>query len=1040
MPVDVPVSFANVVAGQVRELPHLVKSLAGAESPEEYVKAQKAILEHPALDPSSIPLSSSWWERQAGEAGLPTTKTTKPTTTAGKMLQRATEEATALAAPGIVGRLPGLAAMGAMAPGSPLVNAAIGAGTGAAGEATAELAGERYRPLAEAVTGAIGSAVPALASTAYAAVPPLTAASREAAAREAAINRFGAAAGDIGSAEANLNTAPQEMIPGSRATAAEMSLDPDLLAAQRVRERESPELGAAMRERRGAANQARFNALEGMSPTAATPADTKSYLNLLLQRSDELTEQDVTGLRNTAAGARAGASPSFPLADQGSAVRDAIDAARSPVGEQLREAHEAASEGVQEAMRAFGGEEATGTAEERAAAPARFGEQMREPVQQAYDNERQRLSALRAAIDPSGTMGMSPAPIKQAAAAIGTNFSPDTFGGMEKNFYNRVEGWAPLIPIEDAFRLRADINSRLRNVADHNPQEQLRLVTLKEGVDQALGEAAATPKPSPPPPPQSLLTPEDRARLAEWYQQYGAGAPVLRPLTPEAQQRFTEWNKQYGEMARAFRGETGGQLHAVGKMLQKGGAYDSYKLRDDEVPWLFVNTPKSAPPQALDRFLAVTPPEAHGALDDAFSFSLRRAAQNPDGTLNLRAYQKWQADHQDALTRRPDLAARFGAAADAQARLNDVSAALAQHTAEYPLKPGLGDSSILRQFWKPGPEGADSMARFAQITGGSPKALAAAADYAAYDFANRPGIIRNGEVVPSAAEAWIKQHDPALSAIPGLKDKFATAADAQRTLETAIEQHQERRDLFTKSVAGSFIQDDPARAIERVFSGKDRAQKANILMQLTASDSAAQQGIQQATIDYMRRLFEGTGLPGSEAGALKVARFGDFVDNNRDVLRMIFPGRSQLFDTIAADAKRGALVQGAKMPGGSDTAELLAHMTGPEQTGVSPIVAGYLGERVAEHAPSVIGMLPFPGAQLLAAIAGYVGAKKLQAGRENLRLSTDRMFDQMLLDPAMAKEALAAYQAASGPKPSQIPDRFLGRLIGQTILNSTANP
>src|SRR6185312_9488512 len=71
-----------------------------------------------------------------------------------------------------------------------------------------------------------------------------------------------------------------------------------------------------------------------------------------------------------------------------------------------------------------------------------------------------------------------------------------------------------------------------------------------------------------------------------------AGVPQdagLTPLTPEARERFAEWNAGYRQMGQTFRGETPGTLHAVGKILQKGGAYDSYRLTDAEVPWLFVN-------------------------------------------------------------------------------------------------------------------------------------------------------------------------------------------------------------------------------------------------------------------------------------------------------------------------------------------------------------------------------------------------------------------------------------------------------------------
>ena len=1139
MPMDMLVGLANAVYGQAQGLPNLVKGLIRAETSEEYLKAQKEIMEHPLINAAAAPGGSAWWERQAAEAGLPTVSTVHPTSSPGKIAQRAIEMGSAFAAPGALAKVPGLSAVGAAMPGGPVSGGLIGAGTGAAGEIAAETAGERYRPLGELGAGIVGGGAAAGLGGAYEALPPVRGAAREAAAQQAATTRLGTLATDPNAAAAQIRqeiaAGRQELLPGSTATAPELANDPGLLAAQRVREREQGSvLGEQVREQRAAANEARFAALEGMASPTAAPEETQSYLRRLLAMSDHIGDQETAAALTRAETARAVALPTTTPEEQGAAARQAIEAERQPILQDLTQAHQDVTQHLGEALRAFGGEEALGTPEARAAAPGQIGERMRAPTQAAYDAERQRLTGLREAIDPSGTMGMSPAAITDSVAGIRGNFAPDTFGGMENNFYRRVDGWGNVIPIADAFRLRADINSRLRNVMDHNPQEQLRLLTLKRGIDTSIDDAAnglhqaelsGAVDPGEQPVARRVadagineLGPAFAADVARAYQASpailraaerdplgraildrnaeaanlgatrggapeagapgaadqrsaddagGAGLPRgvgepggappalgvsapgpggiegaagpagLTPLTPEARQAFADWNRQYGEMARTFRGETGGQLHAVGKILQKGGAYDSYKLRDDEVPWQFAGSPKTAPPDAVDRFLAATPPEAHAALDDAFAFDLRGAAQNPNGTLNLKAYQKWLDDHQDQLTRRPELRGKFDTAAQAQQRLDDINEAIARHHADFPLKPGWGDAGVLRQFWKPGDQGGESMRRYQAITGGRPEAVDAAADYAAYDFANHPGIIKNGMVVPGAADAWIKQHEQAFAAMPGLKDRFAAAAAAQRTLEDVIAHHQERRAAFTKSEAGVFVQDDPERAIERVFNTKDGAQRAGTLMKLTAADPAAQEGLRRAAIDYMHRRFEGAPQPGGEAGTLKSALYANFVEANRAVLNVLFPGRAKLFDTIAEDVRRGSLVERAKMPGGSDTAELLAHMTKPEPTTLGPLVAAYAMERAAEHGLTFLSGVPVLGTILhhgLAVPAMYMGRKMVQAGRQRLQVRADQLFDQMLLDPKTGADALDAYKAAQTAKgASPIRDRFLGRLTAQAL-------
>lgn len=1082
---------------------------------------------------------SEWINRQMSRAGVGT-QALPATTQAEKYAEAAGLGVGSMIGPNILGKARVLSAVAGPAAqaaedvlgaGSAPSAAAIGAVSGGGGEAGREIAPKGYEQAGE-LAGQLMSGLPATSALALGsgikrAIPPIGRATREAVAQEAATQRLGSVSTDPDAAAAQIRqeiaAGRQELVPGSVATTGELANDPGILAAQRVRERESTLLGEQVREQRAAANDARWGALEGMAPTSVGPEATTSYLRQLLLTSDQLAQRDIANARSQAEAARLATMPSMAPEEQGAAARQAIEEVRQPMLDSLSEAHEEAQTNLRSALNDFGGSEALGTPEERAAAPGTYGESMREPIQAAYDTERKRLSDLREAIDPSGKMGMSSSAITDSVAQIRSMFHPDTFGGMENKFYDRVEGWGSLVPIEDAFRLRADVNSRLRAVTDHNPQEQLRLLTLREGIDKSLDDAAngihqmqgAAPETVSPPIVERLagvgpgflsdvarayqtnpnvlrsaardpLTraildrgtqvlpeaapntrpvgdlgaqqgrPQDSPGVTELSTGAGqrasasealavsspgvgiraseaAGSEALAPLTDEARQRFADWNRQYGEMARLYRGETPGQLHAVGKILQKGGAYDSFKLRDDQIPWLFVDGKDAA--VATGRFLAAAPPEAHAALDDAFAFSLRRAAQNPDGTLNLKNYSKWLDGHRDALAQRPDLLDKFSTAAKAQRQLEEVNNSIEQFYADHPLKPGLSDSGVLPQVWKAGPKGGDAMRRYLEATGRKPESLAAIADYAAYDFANRPGIIRNGSVVPTAAEAWIKQHQSALNAVPGLKERFADAAAAQRTLEETAAAHQDLRDLFTKSIAGAFIQDDPARAIDRVFAGTDRLQNAKILMAATVGSPVAQEGLRRATIDYIRRRFEGAPMPGGEVGTLTSKRFGDFVDNNRDVLNVLFPGRAKLFDAVAEDAKRGTLVAQAKMPGGSDTAELRAHMAHPEESRTGPLVAAYAAERLAEHGSEIFSHIPL--IRWLAGPATYIGARQIQAAGVRLRLRADQLFDQMLLDPRVGATALDAYRKLQIAKTATpIRDRFWGRAAGQLILAS----
>ncbi len=81
---------------------------------------------------------------------------------------------------------------------------------------------------------------------------------------------------------------------------------------------------------------------------------------------------------------------------------------------------------------------------------------MRDPVAAASAAERGHLTDLRAAIDPTGQMGMRPDAIKSALGEIEQTFAPSRglFSGVENSLYGQVRDFGDLIPIETAFGLR----------------------------------------------------------------------------------------------------------------------------------------------------------------------------------------------------------------------------------------------------------------------------------------------------------------------------------------------------------------------------------------------------------------------------------------------------------------------------------------------------------------------------------------------------------------------------------------------------------
>ena len=141
------------------------------------------------------------------------------------------------------------------------------------------------------------------------------------------------------------------------------------------------------------------------------------------------------------------------------------------------------------------------------------------------------------------------------------------------------------------------------------------------------------------------------------------------PLEPnfdqDAADRLRAANEAYADYKTRFR------QGPVGEALASGNTPNGYRLGDSQVvSRLFRPGPQGA--DAADSLIraAGSPQRAAEVLGDYPAYSLRLAAA-PDGVLNTAKYARWMAAHSEALSRFPDLRAKFSTAGDAAQALED---------------------------------------------------------------------------------------------------------------------------------------------------------------------------------------------------------------------------------------------------------------------------------------------------------------------------------------------------------------------------------
>lgn len=119
-------------------------------------------------------------------------------------------------------------------------------------------------------------------------------------------------------------------------------------------------------------------------------------------------------------------------------------------------------------------------------------------------------------------------------------------------------------------------------------------------------------------------------------------------------------------------------MKPVGPLLAKNGAADLFKMPDGSVPGQFFHKG----PNGFEHMQAAIKAGGDAAmpiLEDYAAADLRKAAQNPDGTIDPAKYGRWRAANADALRAfPPETQGRFSSAANATQAVADAAESRAE--------------------------------------------------------------------------------------------------------------------------------------------------------------------------------------------------------------------------------------------------------------------------------------------------------------------------------------------------------------------------
>ena len=427
----------------------------------------------------------------------------------------------------------------------------------------------------------------------------------------------------------------------------------------------------------------------------------------------------------------------------------------------------------------------------------------------------------------------------------------------------------------------------------------------------------------------------------------GAEAPALTPnFTEQDRADLGKANTIYRENKERFTRAPG-----VGAVLEEHPAgRGGFKLGDSQVPAQLFSGGAKAAERVQAAVKAGIDPEQ---LSQYVAFSLRRAAAREDGTLDPAKFAQWQAQHRealDALTRAaPAVGKRFAAAAGASRELDALQAQRTALDAAHPLKPGWSDSDIAMQAVRPGASGRERVASMLASAGNTAKAREAVSDVLSHLYQSK--VIRDGEVDRGAHDRFVQAYGPALSAVPGLADKFRTVAGAQDAVDAASAAHVAAVKAYQTSAARFFLGGgEPADRIAQVLASPNRVADMKSLAALTANDPAARDGLKRAVVEHIQKRLLSQSLAGPNGERkIQAAAMQRFVRDNGAALGQLFNPHevasfghiADAIQTMGVSADRAKAAAGKAHGGHSLLGSLLGHL-GEHALGAAGGGIGYM--------------------------------------------------------------------------------------------------
>jgi hypothetical protein len=906
-------------------------------------------------------------------------------------------------------------------------NAAVGGVAGGSGQTAAEFAPDEYKPVASMAGSLVGGGAAAVTAQGPRAVAESTRGLRdyvdpltEAGQQRAAAARLASNASSPRDVIDTIETRSPEIVPGSRPTTFQLTGDMGLGGLEREVQTRNP---VEFAERRAEQNAARVDALQGVQP-GGKPEELSSFLRTRLADIDKAGNEAIENATRRAQTATAdiggNQSPEF----YGAAIQDRT----APRQAQL-------TQDAQGAVRRLGGE---GT-------PEGYGASLRSALQSAEDSARAHERSLWNAVDPDNTLTVGMQPIRTAANRVYGNLTAAAQAGLEpteRTILQVVNGYGGTERFRELADLRSAVSSAMRNELGANGRSPAygRLSQFRGAIEDAIGsaveqraaaEAEAVVRGELAPEQTTLgrlqreadefiAARRTAARTSAGSSAVGdggtgsagfsrtSGAQVsgrrgsedaprdqglqgtkLPTFDQAARERLAAATDATRERAQTF-----GQ-GPVGQTLKTLGTRGNYRMPDGAVPQnIFKAGATGFESVRAFRNAVGDHEDAISALRNYAAASLRQEAERPDGTLDPNRYTIWTRKFQGALRAVPEVRDAFSTAARASEQLHNFT----------PFRADIAPSTIPEQFFHSGPSGFEGVNQLRSLIGDL-EATTVLNDYAASQVrkaAARP----DGVLDPAKLDRWQRTHADALRALPGLSDRFATAAKATEAIEQAATARRQAVEAYQDGAIGRVLghtePSDISREVGAIFGRRDAAAAMTRLASRARQNPEAIDGLRRAAVDFMYGRFVGnTEAATSGIEQFKPDAFQTFVRSNEAPLKAIFSeAEYNVLRAISADLKRSnRSLNAVRIPGQSNTAQDTAKMIeGKPAAGLS-LLAKLMGAVGAGY-----GTYGVMGAG--AGAIGVLGQTVLSSAREAGLSRVNDLVKQAMLDPQLARTLL----------------------------------